>query len=159
MITIFLYTICAFTTTTDVDIKELDTWTLDTSRCSVVAREICITFMTCIWILIASVTLSNTRWKSTILVFVFWNLICRNTLPVVQKRLCFPWIIIWTPSRLDYSLFETDLVERVSSVVLLYSVRVTNACWIVISTRWSAMRTTSRTWSRVVTYMYYIEWC
>lgn len=92
-------------------------WTLDTSRCSVVAREICITFMTCIWILIAFVTLSNTRWKSAIFVFVFWNLICRNTLPVLQKRLCFPWIIIWTPSRLDYSLFETDLVERGSPLL------------------------------------------
>lgn len=85
-----LYTICAFTTTTDVYIKELDTWTLDTSRCSVVTREICIAFMTCICILIASVTFSNTGWKSAILVFVFRNLICRNTLPVVQKRLCFP---------------------------------------------------------------------
>lgn len=158
MMTIFLYTICSFTTNADVDIKKLDTGTLDTSGCSVVASEICITFVTSIWILIASVTFSIARWKSAILVFVFWNLKCRNALPVVQKRLCFPWIIIRTLPQLNYSLFETDLVERVSSkIVFLYSVRVTNAFGIVISTSWSAMRTTCNTWSRVVTY--YIKWC
>lgn len=130
-------------------------WTLDTSRCSVVAREI--------WI-IYDLHLNTDSFRHSFqhkmevcyfcvrfLESHMQEYIARSTETIVFSMNHY---MDTFPTRL-LALWNRSCRTGVSSVVLLYSVRVTNACWILISTSWSAMRTTSRTWPRVVTYMYY----
>lgn len=153
MKTIYLYTICAFTTTTDVDIKELDTWYLALFRC-------------CTWNMhhIYDLHLNTDSFRHScqhkmevchfcvrFLESHMQEYIARSTETIVFSMNHY---MDTFPTRL-LALWNRSCRTGVSSVVLQYSVRVTNACWIVISTSWSAMRTTSRTWPRVVTYMYY----
>lgn len=155
-----LFTVNAFTSScTYVYIKKLDNGTLAASGYSVVAINRSITCVTCIWRLIVSFTFSNTRWKTYILVFNFWNLIWRNTLPVVQKRLCFfmNHYMDTLPAR-KVARWNRSRRKGLLKNVFLYCIRITNTYWIVIRTSCSAMMTTGNTWSSLVNLTYTCSW-
>lgn len=97
------YAVCTFPTCTSVHIKELGTWTFYSFGRSFLAREIRITFMFFLGILVASITFSDTRGKLSILMFIVRYLINRYALPFVNERVSLPRIVIRTPSGINRS--------------------------------------------------------